>query len=333
VNVLVTGVGGGVGQGILKALSLSELDIKVFAADVTPLSSGLLRNKNSFLIPKLETMEGDPSEMLARLRENEIVCWLVGSEYEIDFAQLNRDSLIEAGIFTPRVSIELMKVANDKLQTAHWMQSHGFRTPLTIEFSAPWEAEEVSSQVGFPCIVKPRKGTSAKGVIVCSNCDELRAAFSSSSDQICQAFIDGKEYTCSVFMTRTGNILGPFCASRTLRGGSSWEIEVVKNPTLENILVAIGVRLSFEGSLNIQLIERDGDYYVIELNSRFSGTTAVRAHFGFNEPDFYLRSYLLDEELTQPNIRLGRCSRYIEEVFIESGVSETLGAGVINRWY
>ena len=28
-----------------------------------------------------------------------------------------------------------------------------------------------------------------------------------------------------------------------------------------------------------------------EINARFSGTTAIRAHFGFNEPELAIQSY------------------------------------------
>ena len=36
------------------------------------------------------------------------------------------------------------------------------------------------------------------------------------------------EYTCSIFKTLQGDILGPFTARRTLRGGTSWHVEVAE---------------------------------------------------------------------------------------------------------
>ena len=74
-----------------------------------------------------------------------------------------------------------------------------------------------------------------------------------------------------------------------------------------------------------------------EFNARFSGTTPIRAHFGFNEPDMTLRSYYLGQKINPPTIRQGVALRYVEEIFVD-GVSvealhEPLPRGVIHNWF
>ena len=42
INVLVTGAGGGVGQGVIKSLKIIKgLDIRIIAADMSELAAGL----------------------------------------------------------------------------------------------------------------------------------------------------------------------------------------------------------------------------------------------------------------------------------------------------
>ena len=74
-----------------------------------------------------------------------------------------------------------------------------------------------------------------------------------------------------------------------------------------------------------------------ELNSRFSGTTAVRAYFGFNEPAMALYSFFFKEAIPSLKIRSGIAMRYHEEVFIENVTSDTLAPGtnkgIITPWF
>ena len=51
ITVLVTGTGGGVGQGILKALRMSDLDLRVVSADVSPFAPGLYTGDSARLTP------------------------------------------------------------------------------------------------------------------------------------------------------------------------------------------------------------------------------------------------------------------------------------------
>ena len=46
INVLVTGAGGGVGQGVIKSLKMIEgMDIRIVAADMNELATGLYAGK------------------------------------------------------------------------------------------------------------------------------------------------------------------------------------------------------------------------------------------------------------------------------------------------
>src|SRR6185436_5883632 len=118
----------------------------------------------------------------------------------------------------------------------------------------------------------------------------------------------GGEFTCSIFRCADGALLGPFVSRRTLRGGSSWMVVITERGPVP-----------------------------FEFNARFSGTTPIRAWFGFNEPEMAIRSYVLNERLAAPAIRRGFCMRYVEEIMLDempaNAVPAKLPAGVINRWF
>jgi len=50
-NVLVTGAGGGIGQGVIKSLKMiKDMDIKIVAADMSELATGLFAADAAYLI-------------------------------------------------------------------------------------------------------------------------------------------------------------------------------------------------------------------------------------------------------------------------------------------
>ena len=106
---------------------------------------------------------------------------------------------------------------------------------------------------------------------------------------------------------------------------------------LNNLLISIGESMDFIGSLNIQLMIAENGPIPFEINSRFSGTTAIRANFGFNEPEMALLSYYYNENVPFPIIRSGIALRYHEELFIDDVSAENLKLnvhkGYINKWY
>ena len=71
--------------------------------------------------------------------------------------------------------------------------------------------------------------------------------------------------------------------------------------------------------LNVQLRNTDRGPVPFELNIRCSGTSAFRAHFGYNEPEMLIRHYVLGEPISAPEVRPGFVFRYWNEIFLEGG--------------
>ena len=114
-------------------------------------------------------------------------------------------------------------------------------------------------------------------------------------------------------------------------------VDVEEFDFLYPLMYGIGKNMEIEGTLNVQLIMTEDGPVPFEFNCRFSGTTAIRAYYGFNEPVMYLKHYCLGEKLPAADIRKGVAFRYAEEVFLDDVTADELGGkfvkGRIMSWF
>lgn len=342
-RVLVTGCGSGVGQGIIKSLRISGLPLTIVGADISPMNAALYRTDESCIIPKVE-QKGSLEKIIKIVNDASVDVIMVGSEFDLKFFSENKGNIennTKAIVIVAPVST--IEIADDKWLTTEFLIANQLPyatayIPSTCDDAIFWAEKN-----GFPLILKTRKGTSSRHVHIIHSNRELAIHFNSVPMPMLQHLIDTPssilttEYTCSVFKAYDGSMVGPFIARRTVRGGTSWIIEVLPVPILESLLLDIARCIDFSGSLNVQLMLTAAGGVPFELNARFSGTTAVRAHFGFNEPQMALLSYFYREKLQEPVIRSGVAMRYHEEVFIDDvtagGLFPNTQKGKINSWF
>lgn len=340
---MVTGAGSVVGQGIIKALRLSNLPVTLVASDIAPLNAGLFRADEAILLPKVES-DGALETIMNSLREYRIEAVLVGSEFDMVFFAMHREKIereTEARVVVSPVDV--VALADDKHRTVQFLHKNGLPYPETRAPTTLAEALEAGATLGYPLILKARSGTSNRHVHVIEDKGELEAVFARVADPLMQVLIARpgptleNEYTCSIFKAADGTVFGPFTARRTLRGGSSWIVEVRAFSRIMPLLRRIAELLPIRGTFNVQLmVGRDGPV-PFEFNARFSGTTAIRAHFGFNEAEMAIRSFVLGETLPEPTIREGLALRYEEEIFIDGACADSLvmplPRGEVHAWF
>lgn len=343
IRVLITGAGSGVGQGIIKALRLSELDVTVIASDITPLSAALFRADEALIIPKVES-PGALSELITSIRGKKIDVLMIGSEFDLEFIAEHKSEIEQGtGALVIASHIDTVRMGNDKWLTAEFLRTNGLPYPESVLIEDSDQAAESALDWGYPVVLKTRHGTSSRHVHIIDDEKALRLHISTVPAPMLQRAVAlpsddlGQEMTCSVFHLSDKSHLGPFTARRTLRGGSSWHVECREFPEVHALMNDIAGKTDGMGSLNVQLMLGKDGPVPFEINARFSGTTAIRAHFGFNEPEMCLRHYFLKQDLPEPEIKSGIAIRYLEEVFIDEidteKISQPFPQGSIYRWF
>ena len=342
-RVIVTGAGSIVGQGVVKALRHSALPIHVIATDIAPLSAALFRADEALLMTPVEAPNALDS-IIGTMRVLKADALMIGSEFDLAFFSQHRSAIEqETGtkvIVSPPATVEL---ADDKLSTAKFLEAHKLPFAPAIAVVNVEEAARWAGVKGYPLVLKARRGTSARNVHVVQDESELRRLLPTVLNPMLQQLAGpieatlAHEYTCSIFRCADDRVLGPFVSRRTLRGGSSWIVEVAPEAAIEPLMKQLGALVPSVGSLNVQLMLTNGRAVPFEFNARFSGTTPIRAYYGFNEPEMALRSYVLGEPVPDPIIRRGLAVRYIEEIFLDDVNAAMIGPnfpkGRVQTWF
>lgn len=203
---------------------------------------------------------------------------------------------------TPLVSRqEVIDICFDKYQTSKYLESIGINTPKTFANLAEAKVALAKKELAFPLVVKPRWGSGSIGIEFVSDIEELDEVYSAllkkvkksilataSADSeylLIQQKIDGQEYGMDVMNDLNGNNRGVSVKKKlAMRAGETDKAQTVDNEEIRTIGRILGENLKHIGNLDVDVFEKDGIYYVLELNPRFGGGFPFSYEAGVNFP-------------------------------------------------
>jgi carbamoyl-phosphate synthase large subunit len=320
-TVLVTGVGDTVGQALIKAARQSALPCRVLGTDRHEYSVGLRWVDQGFLLPHCADAGAYLDGMRKLCLGQRVDLILPGSEKELLLLAEHAGSLRAAtGAIVVASSPEILRVALDKWETCRFLETNGLNFPRYARATATAEMEQLIAAAGFPLLAKPIRGTGAIGVMKIRARRELEAVYACAQPMVVQEYLlpDEEEYSVEVYTLKTGEQAGGICYRRgQLIAGDTYKAHVTPNEAVLAEARAVVRALKPAGPCNVQLRMTARGPVTFEINPRFSGGVAMRAHFGFNEVEMAIRDLLRDEAVATPATRTGMALRFWEEMYFE----------------
>lgn len=311
-NIAVSGVGGGVGQGILK--SLEGLGYNLIALDGEVLAAGLYAAPTSYVIP-YASHPNYISTLLEICEKEKISILFPGLDAELMPLSLNKEAFAKIGTTVIVSSSAVVKISDDKQQTYDELTKAG----VIIPYTAPL-AEANLSALSFPVIIKQKVGGArSKNVYIIKDKEQWEAVLNTivdKNDFIVMDYIEGDEYTCGTINLQD-TCKGVIVMRRILRDGDTHKCFSEINPTIESAVRKVVESIKPFGACNVQLRVKNGIPYVFEINARCSGTTASRTLCGFNEPKMIVE-YLLQGIEPSFKIEEKTILRYWNEKVVEN---------------
>lgn len=328
-NILVLGMGSNVSQGIVKALrGIKDIPIHIIGACISKSSVGLYMCDEAYISP----FAADDSFIpwyLNICREKHIDITFTGVEANIDAFVRNRE-IIEKTVKTKFVypEKEAWEIGYDKYKTCQWLKNNNIAFPDFALASDDKELSELILRVGFPLIAKPRSGKGSSGIIIAKTKKELMSIIG-REDYVVQEYIGNidSEYTVGCYYSRYGELQAQITLHRYLKNGGTSIAEIVNDDSINELIEKISNILKITGPLNIQIRKKkDGTPVCFEWNVRYSGTTAIRNHFGFCDVEAAIREYVFNENIDKCfHVATGGVAiRFDEEMYFENPSLESL---------
>ncbi len=283
-TVLVTGIGGNVGQGILRCIKATGYGIRLIGCDVSSGTAGDHFCDKSYKVPYADESDYIPAiKMIIKEEAIDLIIPATDSEgYHLSRAKPHMNTEVAV---SPK---ETCRCFFDKYATYDLFRDND------IPFAETWHPGNV--------IVKPRRGRGSRNITRYSDLD-----------YVAQKLYKGIEITTAFYITKRRQVHGYVSFERELTNGMTSYASVV-DYDMSDVLAKINDCVEIKGSANIQSIVTDDGIIPFEVNCRISGTASIRSQFGFEDVKYTLQEYLYDIEPDAPNVRQGKAVRVYMDI-------------------
>ncbi|XKH59513.1 ATP-grasp domain-containing protein [Halomonas sediminis] len=230
------------------------------------------------------------------------------NDLEIGLLAENRDQFERetgATVYVPPV--ETYQTCSDKWYTYQFARELGIDTPETfISIDNALRALKLG-KVRFPLIVKPRWGSASIGLFFVESEDDLEATFQAcryavaksalaslgtENAVIIQEVIVGSEFGVDVLYGKNENFIGFSVKRKTcMRAGETDKSVTVSPDPFSSIVEKLVSVLPHRGNMDCDFFERDGRFYLLELNPRFGGGYPFTHMAGANHVQMLIDDY------------------------------------------
>ena len=217
------------------------------------------------------------------------------TDLEIDVLNEHRNSFEKMGIKLLMPSKEVLDVSRDKFKLYSLFKDDTFvpSIPTTTKL------EEIRTE-DYPILAKPRSGRSSEGIIKMETAEFL-PLLKGRKDYIFQKILDGVIVTVDyVRSSKTGN---DFMISRQellrTKNGAGLTVKLFNDVNLNKIVSHIGNKLHINGCINMEFILYDNNYFLIDINPRFSAGVAFSCKAGYDMVTSNMKCYN-EEDILAP---------------------------------
>lgn len=299
-SIMVTGIGGVVGQGILRNIRSMDLDVPIIGVNVDPVSAGNHLCEQVFKVPFAHAPAYLPT-MQSLIERCNVGLVIPSTDYEAYHLALGSDVLTATVACSPA---EVSGFCLDKYLNFQRFREHG------IPFAPSALPSEYRGQFART-VVKPREGRGSRNIHV-----DPGSPADFGDDYVVQQFLDGPELTTTFYVRQSGALHGFITFARELELGNTARCEVVTahDAAIGRLIGQILQHFPFRGSCNLQCRVTQDGIIPFEINCRISGTNSVRSQFGFPDVAYCVQELYLGVEPQPPAITGGSALRIMLDI-------------------
>lgn len=308
-TVLVTGIGGNVGQGVLRNIRSLYDNIRIVGIDISGFTAGNHLCDATYAVPY--SYDDNYIPYIQSIVDQEKVDLIISTtDYEIYYLSANSKNLKAV---VAASDVEIAKKYLDKYLTFEHHQALG------IPFAKSWLPKDYDGS-RENIILKPREGLGSRGIVINpANPKDF------GDDYMVQPLHKGREITTAFYINKNNELHGLFTMERELANGATSKSKVIRDfdVEIEKIILQMIQVKGLRGSLNLQsIVDENNQIIAFEVNCRISGTNSIRHNLGFQDVKYTLQEYLFDEAPDAVHRKDGIAVRLLYDIIYPDATNE-----------
>ena len=316
-TVLITGVGAIMGYGLLRSLRAAMPEVRLVGTDIFSDAVGQAWCDEFEQAPL--TSSGHYLQWLNDVVEKHHIDLVIpGIEQDVHRLSDEREKISAFNCKFALNDALLIDLSRDKWAMHQELLELG--DPSRIPSYLSGDYASLSTLLNVPFILKPRSGYASKGLVKVRSENDFTLEKSRLGEHLmAQPLIgsDDDEFTVGVFGDGRGNVCASISMQRHLsKEGATANAKIVNHESLNEVVSRLCTHFKPIGPTNLQFRREGLEWKLLEINPRVSSTSSIRTAFGYNEASMCLDFYLNGLLPSQPAIKNGFATRFIEDYVV-----------------
>lgn len=245
---------------------------KVIATDMSNLAPAIYEADNYYIVPKMTAPEY-LDVVLDICKKEEITGVLSLIDPELSLLAENREKFEAIGTTVIGSSYALCEMSLDKFQMYSWLETHGYRCAKSYMDKDGFFADVDAGVITYPVFVKPARGSASISISKVYDRETVELLFAHEDGLMIQEFLDGQEIGADVYIDMVSHEVVSIFTKKKLkmRAGETDKAVSFQDEKLFALIERFVKDAGYNGQIDIDIFDVNGEYYISEVNPRFGG--------------------------------------------------------------
>lgn len=245
---------------------------KVIATDMSNLAPAIYEADKYYIVPKMTAPEY-LDVVLDICKKEEITGVLSLIDPELSLLAENREKFEAIGTTVIGSSYALCEMSLDKFQMYSWLETHGYRCAKSYMDKDAFYADVDAGVITYPVFVKPARGSASISISKVYDRETVELLFAHEDGLMIQEFLDGQEIGADVYIDMVSHEVVSIFTKKKLkmRAGETDKAVSFKDEKLFDLIEGFVKDAGYNGQIDIDIFDVNGEYYISEVNPRFGG--------------------------------------------------------------
>ena len=245
---------------------------KVIATDCWELAPAIYEADKHYIVPRI-TAPDYLDTILGICKKEKIDGVLSLIDPELELLAANKDKFERIGVTCIVSPLGAVQMAFDKMKMFRFCEKNGIDSVKSYDDIAKFKADLARGEIAFPVFVKPICGSCSINIQKAKDTAMLEELWRRYDNLMIQEYMSGQEIGADVYIDPvSGEVVQIFAKKKLLmRAGETDKSVSFKDGKLFAFIENFVKKAGYRWNIDIDIFEKDGEYYISEVNPRFGG--------------------------------------------------------------